>query len=183
MCFSKILTFTALLLFFGRPALSAEAIAAPNAGAKSIVVRLHVSSDEKIQKDLAYYLKGELESLEGVTVTESKDLPADYLLEVQEVDEPLGRMAFSAAFIRPFNQKENAASFRKLMADHWKGGMKDEEWVAFSDYFKPYGITVSRQILTGRKSKVRELCTSVAEAFSKDVLKRPVSEVATPEGK
>jgi hypothetical protein len=183
MRFSKILTFTALLLLFVGYTFSAEAISTPNHTAKSIVVRLHLSSDEKIQKDLAYYLKGELELIEGVTVTESKDLPADYELDVQEVDEPLGRMAFSASFVRPFNQKDNAASFRKLMADHWKGGMKDEEWVAFSDYFKPYGITVSRQILTGRKSKVRELCTSVAATFSKDVLKRPVSEITTPEGK
>lgn len=183
MRFSNILTFTALLLLFPCCSFSAEAIATPGHTAKSIVVRLHLSSDEKIQKDLAYYLKGELELIEGVTVTESKDLAADYELDVQEVDEPLGRMAFSVAFVRPFNQKENAESFRKLMVDHWKGGMKDEEWTAFSDYFKPYGITVSRQILTGRKSKVRELCTSVAATFSKDVLKRPVAEEATPETK
>jgi len=146
------------------------------------VIRLHLSSEDKIRKDLAYYLKGELELLEGVTVTESTELPGDYLLDVMEVDEPLGRMALSASFTRPFTQKENFLSFRKLMAEHWKSALKDPEWNAFGDYFKPYGVTVSRQILTGRKSKVRELCASVAAAFSKEVLKRPDETASeTPE--
>jgi len=170
-----------LLMFVFRPAFSADATVTPTASVKGIVVRLHLAADEKIQKDLAYYLKGELELLEGVTLTESKDVPADYELDVQEVDEPLGRMALSVSFARPFNQKDNAFNYHKLLADHWKGGLKDAEWAAYSDYFKPYGITVSRQLLTGRKSKVRDLCTSVAATFSKDVLKRPVVAEATPE--
>jgi hypothetical protein len=178
---SKTLAILGLSLFFARPSFSADITPVPTQATKGIVIRLQLSSEDKIRKDLTYYLKGELELIDGVTVTEAKDLPADYELIIQEVDEPLGRMALSVAFVRPFNQKENAESFRKLMVDHWKGGMKDEAWAAFEDYFKPYGITVSRQLLTGRKSKVRDICTSIAAAFSKDVLKRPVEVTPTPE--
>lgn len=174
------LTAAVLLLLSFRPALAEGVQATPTATVHPVLVHLTVKADEKILKDLGYFLKGELELIEGVTVTEDASLPADYELNAIEVDEPLGRMALSVNILRPFNQKDNLAGYRKLLADHWKGGIKPEEWTAFEQYFKSYAVVVSHQILTGRKGKVRDLCTSVADAFSREVLKRPVRAEATP---
>ncbi|GEM_PF-2419355 len=135
---------------------------------KHWVIQLKLTADDKLKDEVAKYLKGELEMLDGVVVVDkSVGQAPDYILDAMVVQEPLGRFVLSAAFIRPFNEKKNSDAYRKLMAGHWKGGMKDAEWDAFYDFFKPYGIVVVHELLTERKSKMQQTCQTLAEDFAK----------------
>jgi len=161
-----------LSIFFlsSLPGLSAEPLATPTATLRPVVVRLSLKAEEKTRKDLAYYLKGELELIEGVTVTE-KEGPVDYELDVLQVNEPLGRVAITVSFTRLIRPEEDLSSYKKLLGERWE---------SLGEYLRPFGVTVSRQLLTGRKGKLRELCGSVAESFAKDVLKRLDETEPTP---
>jgi hypothetical protein len=149
--------------------------------AKHWVVQIKLTADDKIKDELSKYLKGELEMFDGVVVVDkSVGRAPDYILDAMAVQEPLGRFALAASFIQPFNQEKNSDDFRKLMASHWKGGMKDAEWNAFADYFKPYGVVVVHELLTERKSKMRQTCQTLAEDFAKAQLGWKPEAVKTP---
>jgi hypothetical protein len=139
--------------------------------APKVPVKLRLSAPEKMKAELTRQLRESFESVDGVVIT---DTAFEYEVDVMAVDEPLGRVALSCTISLPFNRSENAISFRTLLEKHWKGGLKDDAWVAFAEYFAPYRAPLLKQIQSVRKSKLPELCDGLAADFAQKVLKRDV---------
>jgi hypothetical protein len=161
-----------LMLAWTVPCLGADAFPISKAA-----VQIRMSADTKVKAELASNLKTNLTALDGVTVG---DQDPDFILDIMEVDEPMGRIAVSAEVAVPFGRKDNAKSFRELLARSWKSEFKDEDWKAFTDYLFPYRITVLRQLRSGRKGQMKKICAEIVRDFAVEVLKRKVETTETP---
>ncbi len=168
----RILAVWLILAGWAAPCAGADAVSIPKAS-----VQIRLSADGKVRGELSASLKSVLESIEGVTVS---DQNPDYILDVMAIEEPMGRVAISTSVDVPFGRKENAKSFRELLARSWKSEFKDDDWKAFADYLFPYRVTILRQLRSGRKSQIKKICAEIGSDFAVDVLKRKVGTTGTP---